>query len=334
MLVSVVMAVYNGEKFLQKAIDSILAQSYQEIEVIVVNDGSIDTTKKILDQVEDERVRIIHLERNQGAANALNIAIDNAMGQWIAIHDADDISYSNRILEQVRFLKENPQLVAVGSFIDCIDENEKPIIDGDFKGLDRFINRKKSWKEISTEFYSACPLTHGTMVFSKKAFMKVGKYNTNLKITYDYELWTRLILVGPILKVPLKLYKYRVHSNSLTNKNLSLTIKESFYTSSKYIKESCYRNSKLRPTMVIFGPKQSALELSREAKEHLKIKKIISNHSKNYLKQLGEMVKEKKLSGVIVLSSYKHIRKTLRHLKGEGLKLNKNLFVFWLGRKD
>jgi hypothetical protein len=86
--------------------------------------------------------------------------------------------------------------------------------------------------------------------------------------------------------------------------------------------------------MVIFGPKQSALELSREAKEHLKIKKIISNHSKNYLKQLGEMVKEKKLSGVIVLSSYKHIRKTLRHLKGEGLKLNKNLFVFWLGRKD
>ena len=84
MLVSVVMAVYNGEKFLQKAIDSILAQSYQEIEVIVVNDGSIDTTKKILDQVEDERVRIIHLERNQGAANALNIAIDNAMGQWIA----------------------------------------------------------------------------------------------------------------------------------------------------------------------------------------------------------------------------------------------------------
>ena len=108
MLVSVVMAVYNGEKFLQKAIDSILAQSYQEIEVIVVNDGSIDTTKKILDQVEDERVRIIHLERNQGAANALNIAIDNAMGQWIAIHDADDISYSNRILEQVRFLRKIP----------------------------------------------------------------------------------------------------------------------------------------------------------------------------------------------------------------------------------
>lgn len=334
MLVSIAMAVYNGGEYLQEAVDSILNQSYREIEVIIVDDGSKDNSREILDQIRDERVKIIHLEKNQGAANALNIAIERARGEWIAIHDADDISYPNRIEEQVKFIVENPGLVAVGSFIECIGDNEASTTQAGLKGLENFINRSQTTEEIKQQLCSACPLTHGTMFFSKKAFYEVGKYNSDLKITYDYELWTRLILKGPILKIPNKLYKYRVYSNSLTNKNLSLTIRESFRTCAKYIRKNCYQTQKSRPTMVLFGLEKSSLEFAKEAKGHLKIVKIINKRKRNYLKKLIKMFNDKELAGVVILSSYKFKRETHRYLLENGMELNKNLFVYWVWWKE
>ncbi|MEH7375151.1 glycosyltransferase family 2 protein [Neobacillus drentensis] len=120
MKVALVMAIYNGEEYLQETIDSILSQTYQPLEIIFVNDGSTDSTSKILDAIDDPRVKIIHLEGNKGVANGLNVGISQTEAEWIAIHDADDLSLPQRIEEQVNNIKANPHVVAVASFIECI----------------------------------------------------------------------------------------------------------------------------------------------------------------------------------------------------------------------
>ncbi|MBT2701634.1 glycosyltransferase family 2 protein [Bacillus sp. ISL-40] len=102
MLFSVVMAVYNGEEYLKEAIDSILHQTYKDFEFIIVNDGSSYKTREILNLIEDNRVRVIHLEVNKGLANALNMGIQNANGEWIVRQDADHVSYPHRIIEQAQ----------------------------------------------------------------------------------------------------------------------------------------------------------------------------------------------------------------------------------------
>jgi glycosyltransferase involved in cell wall biosynthesis len=84
MKVSLVMGVYNGERFLNETLDSILAQTYSNLEIIIVDDGSTDSTAEILNSIKDERLRIIHLDKNRGVANALNVAISQAKGDWIS----------------------------------------------------------------------------------------------------------------------------------------------------------------------------------------------------------------------------------------------------------
>ena len=120
MKVALVMAVYNGEEYVQETIKSILSQTYQHLEIVIVNDGSTDSTSKILDAIIDRRVKIIHLEVNKGVANGLNVGIGQTEAEWIAIHDADDLSLPRRIEEQVDYIQAHPYVVAVGSFIQCI----------------------------------------------------------------------------------------------------------------------------------------------------------------------------------------------------------------------
>ena len=115
--VSVVMAVHNGQEYLREAVESVLLQTYTDLELIIVNDASTDKTGEILERINDERVKVIHLAENRGAAAALNLGIEQAKGDWIAIHDADDISYPHRIERQMRYLQDRPGTVAVGSFI-------------------------------------------------------------------------------------------------------------------------------------------------------------------------------------------------------------------------
>ncbi|UJF31540.1 glycosyltransferase family 2 protein [Paenibacillus hexagrammi] len=124
MKVSVITAVFNGEAYIQEAIDSILGQTYTDLEYIIVNDGSTDKTREILDRIQDPRVKVIHLPENQGAARCMNLAASHATGEWIAVQDADDISLPRRLELQVEHIRKNPKLVLVGSKIDCISGDE------------------------------------------------------------------------------------------------------------------------------------------------------------------------------------------------------------------
>ena len=330
MLVSIVMAVYNGQEYLQEAVDSILCQTYTGFELIIINDASTDRTRELLAQITDKRVKVIHLEENKGAAFALNLGIEKAKGKWIAVHDADDLSYPWRIEKQIDYLNKHRDLVAAGSFIECIPGRKDHIPKQNISGLEKLINRVQTSEEIKLELYRTCPLTHGTMIYSKKAFINLGKYNSDLKISYDYDLWTRLTTVGKIKKIPEKLYKYRMHSNSLTTKNQLQNIKEMFFSCAKYIRNTRYKKHKERPVMLVFGPTYYARNFSLQAKKYLNVVKIIDNNEISLLPLIITLLKQKKLDGVVLLSNFKYRDSVFNYLIKHGLKLNADFFEFWI----
>jgi hypothetical protein len=230
----------------------------------------------------------------------------------------------------VSYLHKHPGLVAVGSFIECIRDRDSQIPSQNLRGLERLINRMQTSAEIKSELYRTCPLTHGTMIFSKKAFINLGKYNPNLRVSYDYDLWTRLITLGRIEKFPEKLYKYRMHSNSLTTKYSEQNIKEMFFSCAKYIRHTCYQNKKERPAMVVFGLKTLAENYTLQARNSLNVLKVMDQRDLSYLPGIINFFKRKKLDGAVILSNFRSRDRVFSYLTKNGMELNKNLFEFWI----
>ena len=128
-LVSIVIPVHNGEKYIKEAIDSCLKQSYPTLEIIVVDDKSTDNTLTILREYEqvDSRIKVLAVEKQNGLGNVINIGIKESNGKYIARMDSDDVMYQDRIVKQVEYLENNPNCVAAGGQIDIIDENSNVI---------------------------------------------------------------------------------------------------------------------------------------------------------------------------------------------------------------
>ena len=120
--VTVLMSVYNGEKHLREAIDSILNQTFGDFEFLIINDGSTDRTADILQSYQDSRIKIIHNEKNIGLTKSLNKGLKLAKGEYLARMDADDISYPNRLEVQYEYMEKNPNVGIVGSWNDVIDD--------------------------------------------------------------------------------------------------------------------------------------------------------------------------------------------------------------------
>ena len=319
MFVSVVMAIYNGEEYVQEAIDSILNQTYTHFEFIIVNDGSTDNTKEILDAINDARVTIIHLEKNKGAANALNIGIAEANGSYIAIQDADDISLPFRLEKQIDYLNKYPELIALGAKIKAIDGKEQvplTILQGFEKNRNNIINRK----QIKSQLYYTSPLTHGSVMFSKQAFIKANGYDPSYKIAYDYDLWMRLSEFGPIENVPEVLYFYRIYPQSLSRQNFDKTNKESIHISTKYIVKHIFPNQK-KLTFIVLGSRRKCLIFKNNIIDEVPI----HLHCTTDLKY----IKLRKVNGVIVLNGANSSR-FIQYLQKKGLRMNKNLFHLWV----
>lgn len=220
MNLSVAMAVRNGERYVEKSINSILSQSYDQFELIVVNDGSTDRTMDILRRISDPRLKIISRSQNGGAASALNMAIRQAAGEWIAIHDADDLSLPDRFEVQMEYVKAHPTIAAVGAKIYCFGESGVPLLQ--LQQTEKALNR--TGPALHRDRYAICPLCHGTAVVSKAKFWKAGGYDTAYKITYDYDLWLKLYQLGAIEKIDRVLYRYRLHSDSLSHDKINTYI--------------------------------------------------------------------------------------------------------------
>jgi glycosyltransferase involved in cell wall biosynthesis len=205
--VSVTICSYNCGMYIREALESILGQTFRDFELIVVNDGSTDNTREILESYSDPRMTVIHQE-NIGIPKSRNRAIDIARGEYIAIQDADDISLPERLEKEVAFLDAHPHYAAVGSAFYKLYENgqKSPLIrfltdDDDIrKGL-----RRRNW------------FLHSSVMMRKEAFRAVGGYDEQFKYALDYDLFLRLSMRYKLANLEDPLCLWRVRSDSVTH---------------------------------------------------------------------------------------------------------------------
>lgn len=197
--VSVVMSVYNAESYLSRAVESVLAQDFENFEFVVVDDGSTDASRRILESYEDERLLVTH-QTNRGLPAALNLGIRRARAPLIARMDADDIAMPNRLRLQLEFLDQNNDYVAVGSNARVIDREGRYIYTTD-KPLDDESLRAR---------LPDTPFTHPSSMFRKCAFEAAGGYCEKMMGAEDTVLFNRMAKFGKIGNLEEPLIEYRI----------------------------------------------------------------------------------------------------------------------------
>ena len=199
-LVSIVIPVHNGEKYIKESIDSCLNQTYKNIEIIVVDDKSEDRTLEILKEY-GQKLTVIPVEKQNGLGNVINIGIRASKGQYIARMDADDVMYPSRISKQVEYLQSNPNCVAVGGQIDIIDKDGK-IVDYRKYALED--------KDIKRNRFLHQPFAHPAVMLRKSTLEEVGLYPEDMWKVEDVKLFLILSTKGEFHNIKDTVLKYRV----------------------------------------------------------------------------------------------------------------------------
>ncbi|MCY4063744.1 MAG: glycosyltransferase family 2 protein [Chloroflexi bacterium] len=207
--VSVLLAVYNDERYLPEAIESILAQTYADFELIVVDDGSEDGTAEVIREFagRDERIRSFQLKENRGQSSALNLGLAEARGAYIAKMDSDDISLPRRLEIQVDYLQSNPEIGVVGAQRKQVDENLKPLRDINFPLRHAHI--------IINLFLSGWSIGGAEAVFRREVLAGLGGFNSKVLLG-DMDLYCRMVERTRFANVPERLYWARRHQSNLT----------------------------------------------------------------------------------------------------------------------
>lgn len=205
--VSVVLSVCNGSVYLRDSVGSILNQTFQDFEFIIIDDGSTDNSWEILTEYAkcDRRIRLNKNEENVGLTKSLNKGLKLAQGEYIARQDADDISLPNRLQLQVNFLNTHPEVGALGSAIEFIDPQGKILKKQE---LPEDHNSLKALLLINN-----C-LWHSSMTMRKNLLQKLGGYNEEMLCTQDYDLWWRIACNSCLASLPDILSRYRLGDSS------------------------------------------------------------------------------------------------------------------------
>jgi hypothetical protein len=202
------MAVYNGEAHVREAIDSILRQSYEHLEFLIIDDASTDGTPAALDVLSDPRVRILRNSENLGLAASLNRGIEAASGEFIARQDADDVSEPDRLSRQVAYLDSHPDVALLGT--------AHTVIDAEGRVLDR-VDAHCQRITILWWMLFFCPFIHSAVMFRRVPVIDaVGAYDPTYRYSVDYEYWTRIARRFGVANLPQPLVRLRVHDASMT----------------------------------------------------------------------------------------------------------------------
>jgi len=202
------MPVYNCDVYLREALASLLIQTFEDFEIVAVNDGSTDKSLKILEEFRkiDSRIRIIS-QKNSGIVKALNKGIGEARSDYIARMDGDDICFPNRFADQIKILDEKPDVVLVAGNFEAIDQN------GEFLYREFILPDSE---DIRRAFYLRNAIAHGSTMFRKKVVQKIGGYSNKYGPTEDLDLWMRLLKEGEFAATSSPIYKWRMNQGGLT----------------------------------------------------------------------------------------------------------------------
>ena len=274
-LVSVVMSVYNSEKWLPNTIDSIIRQTYTNFEFIIINDGSTDNSKEILDEYtnRDKRIFVFH-QKNIGLTKSLIKAIKLSKGDIIARIDADDLSSKERIEEQLKELeKQNLDLIATN--FSLIDVNGKKT---------KYFDIRKKQEEILEKLLGGNSFfPHSSVMFKKEAYYKLGGYNLFFNKSQDIDLWIRFIQknykIG-ICSLNKPLNFIRIHEEQITHKN-----DDDIFTSISILNFYCRSINRLEISEYNFDNKLKIINRIKQNKYYqvINFKNKIRFYKKNFL---------------------------------------------------
>lgn len=211
--VSVVMPVYNCPEYITEAIESILRQSFEDFEFIIIDDGSTDRTPEIIRTFTDHRIRFFQQE-NQGLAATLNRGIDLSNGQYIARQDQDDVSLPERLARQTEYLNTHSDCGMVGTWAEIWVGEEKS---------ERVHRHPCDNMTLQYELLLNNPFVHSSVMLRKSVFDKIGRYSTdrNRQPPEDYELWSRIARCYEVENIPEILLVYREVPRSMSRSGVS-----------------------------------------------------------------------------------------------------------------
>jgi glycosyltransferase involved in cell wall biosynthesis len=213
--VSVVIASYNHERYVRAAIESVLAQSFQDFEILVTDDGSVDRTVAEVQAIEDPRISLEALPNNGGACAAINATILRSTGDYVAILNSDDVFLPEKLARQVRCLDDNPGIAAVFARPLIIGEDGRPHPNpGKEIALAQATNRPRH-KWLRRFFFRGNLLCHPSILIRRRCYDETGLYNTALAQLPDLEMWVRLLREHEIHLIEEPLLGFRIRDNQM-----------------------------------------------------------------------------------------------------------------------
>lgn len=221
---SVIMACHNAEAYISQAIDSVLAQTFTNWELIIVNDASRDDSLSYIESAsrKDSRIKYMSTEVKLGPAMARNAAVEAARGDWLAILDADDIYLPNKLEKQYELtLADELNIVLIGA--GCFQIDSRGTRKAEY-------NYPTSSSELKSNLLSMRKFPpHSSLIYNKAAFLKIGGFNRRFPRSQDFELWLRLSEVGDFSAYSKPLIEYRVHSSNITNSQCEMSLTQFDY---------------------------------------------------------------------------------------------------------
>lgn len=284
--VSIIIPAYNKANLTKKTILSVVNQTYKNIEIIVINDGSIDNTEQTVKSINDNRINYIYT-KNSGACRARNLGIEASSGKFLAFLDCDDTYELNKIEESIKYLKNNISFKFLYTDVNFMDENDNIV-----GSTPHFPNHPGSGWISKRLLLCDYNLTNSTLVIYKSCINKIGMFDENIFIPADREFIIRLGTKYKGLYVNKNLSNYRIHSESIYSK-LDLAFKEFMYMVNKYKDTSLINNNFFYKKCVSniyynFAKLYAANHQLKKSKRFL-IKSLLTNifDKKNYKKIIG-----------------------------------------------
>ena len=205
---SVIMTVHNGEPFLREGVLSLLGQSFRNFELVVVDNGSQDDSLEVLRGFSDTRLQVIELGEDLGRTAALNVALDAARGDYVAVQDADDLSLPQRLELQMSWMCRHPEVVLLGTWCEYIDEADNHL---------SYFRPPTDHQEILDAFAVRTPFVHSSVVYRRAPVKELGGYPDDYVHSQDAALWAQLIgRRNEVANLPEGLVRVRLHSSQLS----------------------------------------------------------------------------------------------------------------------
>lgn len=228
-LVTVLMPNHNGGKYLAEAIQSVLNQTFEDFELLIVEDASTDNSREVIASFKDPRIRVIPFENNEHICFALNTGLSEAGGKYIARLDSDDRWYPDKLRRQVEYLEAHPECGASFTWVNVIDETGRTLTEKEsiFPAIFRSPNRPRTqW--VHDFYFQGSLLCHPSAVFPKAVIDELGPYRISLVQLQDYEMWIRIakhydlyVFEEPLMDYRHALKGGNVSELSVANKNRS-----------------------------------------------------------------------------------------------------------------